>query len=158
MTQADPLPPQTPRDAAEEPPSRDAGSYPLDMASISHRIARRREQFELKQLDLARQVGMSEAYINRLENGVVRNPKILDLALVAQALDLPLNVLLYGESSEGGQDMLVMLTCPPRLARALANLMRGLQHAEVDQQEHVIRSLESLAWRLDHGPLQDAPS
>jgi transcriptional regulator with XRE-family HTH domain len=102
-------------------------------------------------------VGMSEAYINRLENGVVRNPKILDLALVAQALDLPLNVLLYGESSEGGQEMLVMLTCQPRLARALANLMRGLQHAEADKQEHVIRSLESLAWRLDHEPLQDAP-
>jgi transcriptional regulator with XRE-family HTH domain len=122
------------------------------VAAISHRITVRREQLELKQLDLARQVGMSEAYINRLENGLVRNPKILDLAQVAQALDLPLTTLLYGGTSESEEPVLVMLTCPPGLARALSRLLHGFQQAPDHQQELAVNRLEVLARRLLAGP------
>jgi transcriptional regulator with XRE-family HTH domain len=137
---------------AEDLLGRAVAPHILDMAAISHRITLRREQLELKQLDLARQVGMSEAYINRLENGVVRNPKILDLAQVAQALDLPLKTLLYGEASEPEESVFVMLTCPPGLARALSRLLRGFQHASADRQELIINRLEVLGRRLMGGP------
>jgi transcriptional regulator with XRE-family HTH domain len=151
MTQPGRAPSQAQWHDAEDLPGRAVAPHTLDMAAISHRITLRREQLELKQLDLARQVGMSEAYINRLENGVVRNPKILDLAQVAQALDLPLTTLLYGEASEPEEPVLVMLTCPPGLARALSRLLRGFQQAPAHQQELVINRLEVLARRLMAG-------
>jgi transcriptional regulator with XRE-family HTH domain len=137
------------------PPGYDEEPRLLDIGAIGRRITQRREQFGLKQLDLARQVDMSEAYINRLENGVVRNPKILDLAQVARALDLSLDDLLYGASTADDRDMLILMSCDSRLTKALARLIRGVQRAADDERELIVSRLESLARRLDDGPNRD---
>jgi transcriptional regulator with XRE-family HTH domain len=154
MTESD-RPPPIQGGGAVAISGRDTKRAVLDVAAISQRIATRREQFDLKQIELARQIGMSEAYINRLENGVVRNPKILDLALVAQALDLPLNSLLYGEPTPSEPDVLFYMTGQPRLARALARLLHGLHQSDADEREHVISHLESLTRRFASNPAHE---
>lgn len=91
---------------------------------------------------------MSEACINRLENGVVRNPKIQDLALVAGALEVTLETLLYGDLPEPEPDLVALMGRQPRLAAGIASLLRGLQWAQPDDRDFVLTHLESLARRF----------
>jgi transcriptional regulator with XRE-family HTH domain len=122
----------------------------MDVSGIGGRIASRRERLRLKQLELARLAGMSEAYINRLENGVVRNPKVKDLAVVARALGLPFATLLYGDAPESDEEIQVSLARQPRLATALASLARGLDSATPEDREFVLGHLEMLATRFGY--------
>jgi len=122
----------------------------MDVAGIGGRIAARREQLRLRQAELARRAGMSEAYINRLENGVVRNPKVKDLAVVAQALGVPFATLLYGDPPETNEDVQASLARQPRLATALASLARGLDAAAPEDREFVLGHLEMLAARFGY--------
>jgi len=107
----------------------------------------------LKQVEFAARVGMSEAYINRLENGIVPNPKIKDLTRVAKALAVPLEALLYGEPARTEHGLLAALAGQPRLAATLTSLVRGLQWAEPHDREFVLGHLESLASRFGERPL-----
>jgi transcriptional regulator with XRE-family HTH domain len=131
---------------AIEAPRQDSGA-----SGIGLRVGRWREQLGVKQLELAERAGMSEAYINRLENGVVRNPKIQHLAAVARALSVPLDALLYDEyddSSRTVDEALPTLAREPRLAAALMSLLRGLRSANWADREFVIGHFESLASRF----------
>jgi transcriptional regulator with XRE-family HTH domain len=119
-----------------------------DVAGLGTRIAARRRELGLKQLDLAAEAGLSEAYVNRLENGVVRNPKLHHLAAIAQALRVPLVSLLYGEASRTDDELLADLGRQPRLLMALTRLVRGLERADPEDQEFVLGNLETLARRF----------
>lgn len=60
----------------------------LDVAGIGQRLLERREHLRLGQEELADRASLSRAYISRLERGVVPNPKLVDLAQVADALGM----------------------------------------------------------------------
>jgi transcriptional regulator with XRE-family HTH domain len=75
----------------------------LDVRTIGKRVADRRIELHLEQEDLADRAGLSRAYISRLENGIVKNPKVFDLEQVALALGLPLTALVGPE--DGGQEI-----------------------------------------------------
>ena len=53
---------------------------------LGQRVQQLRRAAGLEQPDLCEKAGLSRAYISRLENGAVPNPKLYDLAAVAQAL------------------------------------------------------------------------
>ena len=127
---------------------------PIDVAGIGRRITQQREQRGLKQLELAARAGMSEAYINRLENGIVANPKLKDLTRVAQALDVALDILLYGSPPRFEQALLPATPPEPRLAHALGSLAQGLRVADLDDREFVLGQLESLARRFGYDSAQ----
>lgn len=69
----------------------------LDMVRIGRRAADRRDELGLEQEDVATKACMSRGYISRLENGIVKNPKIEDLAAVANALGYSIDRLIYGQ-------------------------------------------------------------
>jgi transcriptional regulator with XRE-family HTH domain len=126
----------------------DGRGHDLDVAGIGVRIARRRDQLGLKQLDLARRAGMSEAYVNRLENGVVRNPKVNDLGLISNALSLPLDALLYADDQWSDEGLSRLIARDPQLQAVLSNLLRGLSRATPEDQEFIKGQLEALARRF----------
>jgi transcriptional regulator with XRE-family HTH domain len=121
---------------------------PTAVARIGRRIARRREQLGLTQSDLAKCTNMSEAYVSRLENGIVRNPKVYDLARIARALDLALVTVLFGDAPSHEDDVWDRLARQPRLAGALTSLVRGFQWAGPEDRDFVMAHLESLATRF----------
>lgn len=66
----------------------------LDVRGLGERVAARRQDMRRSQKELAEKAGLSEAYINRIEGGLVRNPKIHDLQAVAEAIGVTLDSLL----------------------------------------------------------------
>ena len=126
---------------------------------IGRRVTRYRERLGFRQAELAKRAGRSEAYVNRLENGLVRSPKIGDLSAVARALGVSLDALIYGEAPRTDEDILGALARQPRFAVAMASLVKGLQMADAEDREFVIGHLESLAGRFgDQGHGRQRPS
>lgn len=125
-----------------------AARVKLDVDAIGLRIQRRREDMGLEQPDIAERAGMSRAYISRLENGSVKSPKLGDLASVAQALELSLDTLIYGDSPKAATDVTTILARMPGASVAMTNLARGLQWAEDDDRRFVVGTLEQLAERF----------
>ena len=120
----------------------------LDPASIGRRVTRYRERLGFRQAELAKRASRSEAYVNRLEHGLVRSPKIGDLAALARALGVSLDALIYGESPRTDADILEALARQPRLSWAMASIVKGLQWAPPEDREFVLGHLESLARRF----------
>jgi transcriptional regulator with XRE-family HTH domain len=120
----------------------------LKASEIGRRVTRYRERLGFRQAELAKRAGRSEAYVNRLENGLVRSPKIGDLSAIARALSVSLDALIYGESPRTDQDILAALARQPRFAVAMASLVKGLQMADAEDRDFVIGHLESLARRF----------
>ncbi|MCC6176258.1 MAG: helix-turn-helix domain-containing protein [Chloroflexi bacterium] len=120
----------------------------IDVRAIGRRLLRRREQQGLKQQDVARRAERSEAYVNRLENGLVANPRVNDLVAVARALAVPLDALLHGcEPSPTEQEALAILARHPGLSRILANIILGLQLASLEDREYLVGHLELMDRR-----------
>jgi transcriptional regulator with XRE-family HTH domain len=63
------------------------------LKDLGHRIADFRQQAELSQDQLADRVGMERRSIQRYENAV-REPRVADLLLIADALDIHVTELL----------------------------------------------------------------
>ncbi|MCC6176357.1 MAG: helix-turn-helix domain-containing protein [Chloroflexi bacterium] len=125
----------------------------VDVADVGLRITRRREQLGIRQAELARRAKLSEAYINRLENGIVRNPKVNDLAKVAEALQVPLRALLTGDRAPAQPDVASLLAEDPRLMGLFTSIVRGLEVAPHQDRDFVLEHLETLARRFGQ-PLQ----
>lgn len=71
---------------------------PLNGRIIGRRIADRRTALHLEQTELAERASLSRAYVSRLESGLVPNPKVFDLARLAQVLDIALPTLVAPEA------------------------------------------------------------
>lgn len=126
----------------------DEGDQLVEARHIGRRVTRYRERLGYRQAELAKRAGRSEAYVNRLENGLVRSPKIGDLSTIARALGVSLDALIYGEAPRTDEDILAALARQPRFADAMASLIKGLQMADVEDRDFVIGHLESLARRF----------
>lgn len=102
------------------------GSVTLDIGAIGRRAADRRIELHLKQEHVATESGMSRAYISRLENGGVLNPKVSELASVAAALRLSLDTLIYGRIDAPDADFagILMRRFGPQLGGTLVKLDR----------------------------------
>lgn len=99
----------------------------LDVDAIGKRAFKRREELHLEQSEVATKAGMSRAYVSRLENGGVMNPKVSDLAAIACALDLSLDRLIYGSARpEPDADIAQVLIARfgPRIGGALVRIDR----------------------------------
>jgi len=64
------------------------------MTSLGERIRELRLHQEMTQSELARRVGVAQPRISELENGANRNPAIGTLDKIAQALGVPIGILL----------------------------------------------------------------
>lgn len=123
----------------------------LDIDGIGRRAAERREELHLEQADVASRSGMSRAYVSRLENAGVRNPKVADLAAVADALRLSLDALIWGRVSESELDTdlprLLTRRFGPELGRALAGLDMALANLQKGDVDAAVVVLDSIAQR-----------
>lgn len=123
----------------------------LDIDAIGGRAARQRDLLHLEQEEVALKSGMSRAYISRLENGGVRNPKVADLAAVAEALGLSLDSLIYGRPSETDVDVdlpgILMRRLGPELGAAFAKLDMVLANLEKGDVDAAVVVLESISER-----------
>lgn len=119
----------------------------LDVGAIGERAAQRRTQLKLEQEDVAERAGMSRAYISRLENGGVRNPKVADLAAVAAAIDYSLDQLIYGRPSG---DLLAELptllgrVTAPELGALMAEIAARYPDLGPDDRTYLMQSLRRL--------------
>ncbi len=136
----------------------DEGDQMLEAREIGRRVTRYRERLGFRQAELAKRAGRSEAYVNRLENGLVRSPKIGDLSAIARALSVTLDGLIYGEAPRTDEDILAALARQPRFAVAMASLVKGLQMADAEDRDFVIGHLESLARRFGDHAFAPAPA
>lgn len=100
----------------------------LDVAAIGRRLMEERERQQLAQEDLADRASLSRAYISRLERGVVPNPKLVDLAQVAEALGMSVAELTMPPSDSDDDDDLrqaiVSRLGPDRAEHALTMIAR----------------------------------
>jgi transcriptional regulator with XRE-family HTH domain len=120
----------------------------IDVVALGRRITRRRERLGIKQAELARRAQLSEAYINRLENGIVRNPKINDLAQVAGSLQVPLGAVLQDVPTPIQPELPSLLAQNPRLSDVFASLARGLELVPLEDRQFVFEQLEALSRRF----------
>jgi transcriptional regulator with XRE-family HTH domain len=122
----------------------------LDIGAIGQRASDRREELGLDQMQVGTVSGMSRAYISRLENGVVSNPKVADLASVADALRLSLDQLIYGHPT-GSMDVdlpdLLKRRLGPELGTAVARLDMALAALEQRDISAAVVVLESISER-----------
>jgi transcriptional regulator with XRE-family HTH domain len=63
-----------------------------DLRSLGERLAARRRQVGLSQVELAKAAGLSKEYVSLIERGG-RNPPYTTLLAIARALRLPLGLL-----------------------------------------------------------------
>lgn len=72
--------------------------------TLGERIKRAREAKGLTLLDVAREVGVSEATLQRYESGNIKNPKQPRLLSLAKALDVDVNYLMNWEGDDGKKE------------------------------------------------------
>lgn len=109
----------------------------LDVVMLGRRIAERREALDLDQDDVSERSGMSRAYISRLERGLVPNPKMGDLANVADALGKSLADVLHQETSGRTPDLrrqIAAILGPDKAADVERIVFRLADMAEPDQE------------------------
>lgn len=122
----------------------------LDVEAIGTRAFRRREELDLEQRDVARLAGMSRAYVSRLENAAVRNPKVADLAAIADALHMSLDHLIYGRVDvhlDSDLPNLLIRRLGPDLGSAVARLDMALANLEKGDIDAAIVVLDSITER-----------
>jgi len=100
----------------------------VNMAALGARLAYARRQEHLRQADLAREVGIHEVTLSRIENGKLPGVTVAVLARLAMRLDISLDQLLQWQPGQ----------C----------LRRILEHAHVD---------EGAAARTGHDGVVEGP-
>jgi transcriptional regulator with XRE-family HTH domain len=120
----------------------------VDVVALGRRISQRRERLGIRQAELARRAELSEAYINRLEHGIVRNPKVNDLAQVAATLQVPLISLLHDSPTPIQPELSGLLAENPRLNALFADLARGLRGASREDRQFILESLGVIVRRF----------
>lgn len=119
----------------------------LDVGAIGRRASDRRKELQLEQEEVAALAGMSRAYISRLENGGVLNPKVTDLASVAAALGLSLDRLIYGHASgdlDTDLSSLLMSMLDPEIGSLMAQAARKYPDLSPNQRVFLAEALRHL--------------
>jgi SOS-response transcriptional repressor LexA len=81
--------------------------------NLAERFKAAREAGGYSQEELAKKVGVAQQTINKIENGIIRNPR--KLSLIESVLGLPVGYLMYGEDAEAKMPSLpqpVVARCP----------------------------------------------
>jgi transcriptional regulator with XRE-family HTH domain len=121
-----------------------------DMAAVGARIKGLREAHRLEQIDLADAAGMSRAYISRLENGGILNPKVHDLSRVAAVLGTSLSYLLGEEA--GGAAIRAALTpvLGPQQAELLEDVVEEIRDWSPEDQAFIVDLISSQTFNWPH--------
>lgn len=133
----------------------------LDIDALGNRVKLRRMELRLEQEQVGEAAGMSRAYVSRLENGSVKNPKVTDLASIAAALKVSLDTLIYGKPTgdiERDLPNLLRRRLGPDLGGAVARLdmaMAALQQDDISAATIVLESISER--RLRRVAEQQAP-
>jgi len=72
----------------------------VNMAALGARLAYARRQEHLRQADLAREVGIHEVTLSRIENGKLPGVTVVVLARLAMRLDMSLDQLLQWQPEQ----------------------------------------------------------
>ena len=72
----------------------------VNMAALGARLAHARRQEHLRQADLAREVGIHEVTLSRIENGKLPGVTVAVLARLAMRLDMSLDQLLQWQPGQ----------------------------------------------------------
>jgi transcriptional regulator with XRE-family HTH domain len=67
----------------------------IDLSQVAQRVSAARARLGLSQTTLAKAAGVSQPTVSRIESGT-RGVSLMDADLLASALGLPLDLLLYG--------------------------------------------------------------
>lgn len=121
----------------------------MDLNELGRRVKRLREERKLTQEELAGLMNMSDAYVSRLENGVVPNPKWLDLVKLTDTLGVPITALTGTGPTPDAVAFAEYLKGNPRLAESLGKMLRGYAWANVEDKALVASMIETLAQRLN---------
>jgi transcriptional regulator with XRE-family HTH domain len=122
----------------------------MNVVSLGQAVESLRTQRGLTQKQLADQAGMSDAYISRLENGVVPNPKLGDLIALSKALDIPLQDLVLAMDPAGQDAVLQGLYDDPALTILFSQIGRGLKSKKLTDRERrlILNNLQVIADTL----------
>ena len=118
------------------------------LADLGQRLAHRRRQVRLTQLALARQAGVSELYVHRLERGRVRNPRINDLHAIAEVLGIAMPRLFAGDATDAGTLETAILASDPEIRILLVDLLGGLNTIVAADQVFIRAVVQALARRF----------
>jgi transcriptional regulator with XRE-family HTH domain len=105
-------------------------SKKIDLTKLGHRIRFLRKGKEWSLGDLARESGISKAYLSDLENGAAGKPNIQYIFTVAAALSVTLNELLEESAARVGDGR--ARRREPELPSGLRELQQELELSEDD--------------------------
>ena len=114
-----------------------------DIAAVGARIKNLREAQGIEQIDLADSAGMSRAYISRLENGGILNPKVYDLSRVAAVLGTSVSYIM-GESTDGAALRRALTPAlGPQKAGLLEDVVEEIRDWAPDEQAFIVDLIRS---------------
>jgi transcriptional regulator with XRE-family HTH domain len=103
-----------------------------------------RQKAGLNQNELGDRVGVTGQYIGKLERGEAKNPSREILQRIAQVLDIPFEVLLYGnDAREGVSEQSILM------AQVIEKLP---DKAKIEINAIMIRALHEVAQKTDNDP------
>lgn len=106
-----------------------------------------REMHDLTQVELAKQAGVTQAYVARIESNKVKNPKVSGLAGLSRALGVPVEVLLDEKLSLKAWQHETDVMKIDNAAREMLRLYRALSTREQSLATEFIR----LLWHRRRG-------
>lgn len=115
----------------------------IDYERISRRIQELRKLKHLTQADLAMATGLSVPYISHIETGE-KKPSLQSVALIADALDIRMDQLIYGKRIRSDQDL------EDEITELLADCSIGERQLMLDLFAALKDGLRSNRWFSDH--------
>lgn len=125
----------------------------INTEELGRAIRRRREELELSLRDVADQTNVSASTLSRIENGTGK-PDADNIARLTSWLDMPLERILTGRSTESGEAKAVVYfpsESTPEIVEAHLRADRNLTRETADALSEVFRVAYSQFSRTDPG-------
>lgn len=107
---------------------------------IGQRIRQYRQERRLSLSELAEKAGIAKSYLSSIERSLQSNPSIQILEKLSDVLDVPVHVLLHGESENN----------PAELDQDWEDLVREAMNSGISKDEFR-EFLEFNKWKLQNG-------
>ena len=120
----------------------------MDLKGIAERVRSLRKARGWSQLELAQRVGLSDAWISRIENAIVPSPRYDDLMKLAGAFDISIAELL-GEDRDAIRELVDQITDDPAIQYTLVTMVTELRDRSDEQRRFLLSAIETL---LKHYP------